>query len=185
MASEVTICKRALEKLGAATIAALSEDSREARACNRVYETLRDSTLRAHPWNFACTRDSLAAHVDAPAWGYDYKYLLPSDCLKLVSVKDDPAYELEGRYILTDASAPLYIRYIKKVEDPEQFDALFVEALAARIAAELAEELTQSNTKKQTAMEDARAAMREAKRVDAQENPPVDLGDTDWWYARL
>lgn len=185
MASAVDICKRALEKLGAATITALSEDSREARACNRVYETVRDSLLRAHPWNFAIERTSLAAHTDAPAWGYARKYQLPSDCLKLVRIKDDPDYRLEGRYIHTDEAAPLYIAYIKRVEDPEQFDALFVEAFASRIAAELAEEITQSNTKKQTVIEDAKAAIREAKRVDAQENPPEDAGDTDWWDARL
>lgn len=189
--SDVDICKRALVKLGADTITSLGEDKREARACNRVYDTCRDALLRAHPWNFAIARTNLAADPTAPDWGYDYKFQLPSDCLKLLEVREDDGaaitteYQLEGRMILSDHAGPLYIRYIFQETNPAQFDSLFVEALASKIAFELAEELTQNNQKKITAGEDLKMAMREAKRIDAQENPPEDNGDTDWWDARL
>ena len=56
MASEVDICNRALSKLGAARITSLTEDSVNARACNAMYESVRDAELRAHPWNFAMKR---------------------------------------------------------------------------------------------------------------------------------
>ena len=61
MASEVDIANRALQKLGAESIVSLTQDSENARACNLCYEPIRDAELRAHPWNFAIKRASLAA----------------------------------------------------------------------------------------------------------------------------
>ena len=62
MASEVQICNLALAKIGDQQITSLTENSKAGRLCNLVYEPLRDATLRAHPWNFAITRETLALH---------------------------------------------------------------------------------------------------------------------------
>ena len=51
MPSVVDICNEAMDLLGAATITALTENSKEARLCNRRFSTVRDATLRSHPWN--------------------------------------------------------------------------------------------------------------------------------------
>ena len=59
MPSVVDICNEAMDLLGAATITALTENSKEARLCNRRFETVRDQVLRAHPWNAAITRKAL------------------------------------------------------------------------------------------------------------------------------
>ena len=53
MPSVVDICNEAMDLLGAATITALTENSKEARLCNRRFETVRDAVLRAHTWNVA------------------------------------------------------------------------------------------------------------------------------------
>lgn len=44
--------------------------------------------------------------------------------------------------LITNAASPARIKYIGNVQNPNEFDPLFVEALAARIAAELALPLT-------------------------------------------
>src|SRR5690606_18101386 len=121
----------------------------------------RDALLRAFNWNFAMKRASLPALADAPTWGYTYQYQLPSDCLMPVQVgeyyvipgmadyiggTDDEPFRIEGRTIATDWSAPLKIRYIRKVTNSGEFDALFVEALAADIAVHTCFAITQSNT---------------------------------------
>ena len=67
MASEVQICNLALAKIGDQQITSLTENSKAGRLCNLVYEPLRDATLRAHPWNFAITRETLALHSVAPS----------------------------------------------------------------------------------------------------------------------
>ena len=72
--SAVQICNNALIKLGANTITSLSDDTKPARLCNKIYTVLRDDLLRSHPWNFAIGRSSLAQLVDAPAFGFSFQY---------------------------------------------------------------------------------------------------------------
>jgi hypothetical protein len=184
MASVVGICNRALEKLGGGYIAALSEASKEARALNRAYDYVRDAVLRAHPWNFAIRRASLAPLADAPAWGFAVQYQLPADCLKVIDVDTATRYEIEGRKVLSDQAGSIDIRYVARVTDPNEFDALFAEALAAALAMELAEDLTQSNTKRQLAAQDYANALREARRADGQEGAPLPLADGAWLDSR-
>jgi len=78
------------------------------------------------------------------------------------NTQDNSAYEIEGSQILTIFNAPLKIRYIQDVTDPGRFDALFVEALAAKLAYEACEEITQSLSKRQQAGEDYKQAIRDA-----------------------
>ena len=87
MPSVVDICNEAMDLLGAATITSLTENSKEARLCNRRFETVRDHVLRAHPWNCAITRKELAKDSDAPAFGFNHQFTLPTDpfCLRVLS----------------------------------------------------------------------------------------------------
>jgi hypothetical protein len=187
MASVVGICNAALQKLGAERINDLLEDSANARSCNAAYERLRDAELRAHPWRFAMTRASLPADADAPEFGKARSFPLPDDWLRMLPPypemnMNDLDWEIEGRSIYTNDSAPLDIRYIRLVEDPNEMDALFREALAARMAHEMCEEITQSNTKQQLAADNYKNAIREARRTNAIESisaePPTDTWET-------
>jgi hypothetical protein len=189
MASEVEICNRALQKLGADPITSLTENSKRARECNRAYEPLRDALLRKHKWSFAIERAELSALSDAPAFGWDYEYQLPTDCMRLLH--DDPGYvpntptrSIEGRSILTDETAPLQIRYVKQVTDPNEMDPLFRETLACEIALELCEAITQSNTKKADIRQDRKETLAEAKRVNAIEKEPEESPEDYWVTVR-
>jgi hypothetical protein len=52
--SETSICNRALNAIGTrSTIASLGEESNEARQCNILYASTRDSLLTMAAWNFA------------------------------------------------------------------------------------------------------------------------------------
>lgn len=188
MASEVDICNRALQKLGADRITSLTQNSVNARACNLAYEHVRDAELRKHPWNFAITRTTLAEDATAPSFGYAAQFTLPVDCLRLLP--PDPLssnfnyldWKIEGRKILTDEETSLEIRYIKREEDTGMFDALFTEALSCAIAVELCEELTQSNTKAQIVRDDYIKAIREARKMNAFENHSEEP-QTDKWIT--
>jgi hypothetical protein len=94
-------------------------------------------------------------------------------------------WQVEGRKIYTDDSAPLNIRYVKQVTDPNQMDACFRESLAAEIAYELCEPLTQSNTKKNLLKGDKKDAIREAKRTNAIENVAAKPPEDTWVSSRL
>lgn len=189
MASEVEICNAALQKLGAKRITALTEDSRNGRACNAAYARLRDAELRAHTWRFAITRESLPADATAPAFGKARSFPVPATMLRLLPPypemnMNDLDWEIEGRAIYTNDSAPLQIRYIKQETDPNKMDALFREALASRMAYELCEEITQSNTKRQLATEDYKMAMKEARRTNAIESISAEPPEDPWITAR-
>ncbi len=189
MASVVQICNRALQKLGAKRIVSLTEDSTNARACNVAYQSILDAELRAHPWSFAISRSSLAADSDEPEFGRTASYTLPSDFLYLLDdypeyLINDKDWIIEGRKIYTNDSAPLNIRFVYRVTDPNLMDPLFQEALSAKMAAELCEELTQSNTKKADLKDDYKDAITRAKRTNAIEKISAESPLDTWITAR-
>ena len=124
----VSISNRALTFLGAQPITSLSDDTKEARSCNRMFAQSRDHVLRSHPWNFALKRVALAASTTAPVWEYANAYDWPSDCLRIIEVDTLEEWAVEAKAIVTDEGAPLNILYVSQVTDPTLFDALFVEA---------------------------------------------------------
>lgn len=186
--SDVAICNLALQKLGASRITSLDEDSVNAREMNACYTAIRDAELRKHTWNFAVKRVSLPADSSGPTHGPDNSFTLPADFLRLLA--PDPSvnvntldWRVEGRAIVTDDDAPLLVRYIYRVEDPNEFDALFIDALACRLAWQTCEKITQSNTKKADVRDEYKEIIREAKRANAIEQntndePPADTWDT-------
>lgn len=189
MASEVGICNRALQKLGAKRITSLTEDTANARSCNVAYESIRDAELRAHPWVFSIERAELAADSSTPAWGRANSFQLPSDFLMIANdypESNDNAKDwvIEGQKILTNDSDPLYIRYVKRVTDTAVMDALFVEALSARLALELCEEITQSNSKKESLRADYDLAIKTARKRNAFSNVSAVPPDDEWITVR-
>lgn len=190
MASKVEIANRALQLLGAKRIASFGEDSRNARAVNAAYESIKLSELRKHPWNFAIKRASLAANSTAPAFTKTNAFPLPADFVRLLAQDpednlNDLDWQIEGRQIITNDSAPLEIRYIYDVTDPNEMDALFREALSAKIAEALCEEITQSNSKIANAQLVYKDVIAEAKRGNAIERVSQKPPEDEWVTKRL
>jgi hypothetical protein len=185
MPSVVDVCNRALDKLGHGAITSLSDGAKAANLCDRAWPIVRNQVLRDHPWNFAVKRTTTAPSSTDPSWGFDYQHPLPADFLRLLEVRDlsTGEYQVENGNILTDEDV-LYIRYIREVTDPNEYDALFVDAVAARLAYELAEALTQSNTKRDAAWQEYQDGLLRAKRADAQENPSSTFVEDDWVSVR-
>lgn len=191
--SAVSICNAALDALGSDPITALSDDTKAGRWCNRNYERVRDAVLRAYPWNCAIARAVLAA-TDAPAFGYDNKFPLPEGpdpafCLRVLSIDGEVdfglTYKIEGRNILTDEDAPLEILYIARVEDPAQFDALLVDAIAARLALDAAYPLGGSVSLAEAMSKVYQEKLAEARGVDAQEGSPDEFTAPGWLESRF
>lgn len=200
MASEVDIANSAITKLGEARIMSLTDNVKPAREINAIFTLRRDALLRAFNWNFAMKRASLSALADAPEWGYTYQYQQPSDCLRVLQVgeyyvipgladyiggTDNEPFKIEGRTIVTDFSAPLNIRYLRRVTNAGDFDVLFTEAFACDLAYHACEAITQSNTKKDGLKADKREAILMAIRANAIELPPQTVQDDSWIMSRL
>lgn len=185
MPSIIDVCNKALDKVGQNPITSLGDGGKAANACNRNWPLVRDTVLRDHPWNFAMAREVLAPSTVAPAWGFTAKFPIPSDFLRLIEIRDlsTNEYQLENGHIHANATA-LYIRYIKRVTDPNVYDSLFVEAVSTRLAAEMCETFTQSTSKKRALFEEYGENLIRAKSVDGQENPPSTYEEDEWIEAR-
>ncbi len=59
MATDEEIVNLALVQIGADRITSLTQETKNAREANAIYDLVRDATLRAHPWNFAIKRVAL------------------------------------------------------------------------------------------------------------------------------
>lgn len=193
MASNVDICNLALTELGAARITSLSDDTKQARALNAVFDMKRDDLLTAHPWSFAIKRSQIPASATAPDFGWSYAYPVPSDYMKLVQIGDEwtfydagdsgALFDVEGRAILTNEVSPLKIRYVYRVTNAGLFSPSFVVALAALLRVTICDELSASGTKYQAAVDAYRDAIQKAKRANDIERPPQRVQDTSWVRA--
>lgn len=191
MASETSICNKALRLLRAGRISAMDEASEAGEWCRDVYYDARDALIAEYPWNFATMRTQLAASGDTPSWGFDYSYALPAAptfCLRVLSIGEPGCltlpYKVEGRLLVTDESAPLRVQFLARVEDTSLFPPLFVEALAARMAVEGAWRFTGSAGREASLSDQARLRVNEARRVDAQEGTPDAMIADDWLRSR-
>jgi hypothetical protein len=169
MATQVDICNIALTSLGDQRIVSLSDNNERARLCSARYDDVRDAVLRAYHWNCVTKRVQLTASSDAPVWGYTTKFPLPADCLRVLDVQSyEIPFEVEGRFIVTDAST-CYLLYIAKVTDETQYDALLVQTIGARLAMEIAEPLTGRRDLRQDMTAKYQALLAEARSADSAE----------------
>jgi len=174
MASVIQICNSALNQLGASSITALTENSKNARLCNERYETVRDAVFRSHPWNCLIKRVQLAQDTDTPAWGFTYQYTLPSDCLRVLQIKDyDADYKIEGRKLLIN-EADVFLIYLAQITDVNQLDVLLRETISAGLAADIAYAITANLQVGKLMQEKYEYKLSLAKHTDASEGYNVD-----------
>lgn len=174
MASEVDLINSAMNMIGASNIIERGEDSKAARVSNQRYDSIRDAVLRAHPWNCAVTRVNLAPDTGAPAFDWDYAFTLPTDpyCLRVLRLDYlDIEFRVEGRKIVTNEQS-INLIYIARVTDPNTYDTLLQEAIAARLAADVSFTLSQSTSLTQNMYSLYESKLKEARFVDATEGTP-------------
>ena len=189
MADFVTIANLAASALGEDDqLSSPDDDTHLSRSVRAVWDVERQAAIRDHTWNFAMRRQSLAAAIQSEQdpYPYAFAYRLPSESLRLVEVLglNRQDYQQEGPFIITDSAAPLRVRFLTDVAEPARWDALFVKTFAMRLAWQIADRITGDVNRVQMAERKYRAALSEAKRVDARENPQVPNAPTGWEHAR-
>ncbi len=170
-ASEVSICNSALTLLAANRITVLGDDtSVESMMCDDLYEEAVKEVLEAGDWSFATKRVQLSAITEAPL-GYNKQSLLPGECIRVLGVWNSESFDIrgnyakEGRYILTDFS-PIFVKYIRYVDDPSQFSPLFVRAVYTNLAQKMCVPLTENQKRARALMEEAIGYLGEAATMD-------------------
>ncbi|KKK92509.1 hypothetical protein LCGC14_2702230 [marine sediment metagenome] len=187
--SDVQICNLALTLLGADRITSLTQDIKEARACNAMFANVRDDVLADHIWNFASKRANLAVVTGDPVFtddGVTIIYQLPTDFIRLTHVNFRGALvKIEGDKLLSN-TALLAIKYIFRETDTQKYSSKFVLALATRLAADLAFEITASRSlEAQKLLEYHDKRLPQAITVDSQQGTPRVPMQSDILFSRL
>tara|TARA_R100001082_G_scaffold13116_1_gene6788 strand:- start:1615 stop:2277 length:663 start_codon:yes stop_codon:yes gene_type:complete len=180
--SEIDIANMALTMLGQQKITSLSSSNNRAVMANQRYADVRDSVLRAHPWNCALKRASCTKLSRVPAWGYTTTFALPSDFVRLVDLEDPTQkYSMEAgnsgdtdsghsnQVIVTDATE-MKIRYVYQLTDVTKMDHTLKHAIAVRLAAELASVLTGDSGKEQFLTQKYQSILVQAQWEDSAEH---------------
>lgn len=170
--SPLEICNAALSKVGANRITSLTEDSKEARLCNSLYDPLRKVVEASHPWKFCTNRMQLALMVDTPIFGYARMFEIPLSVLRVLEVNCDNYPFSNETYngknvIATDASTCFIVGIIDN-PNTTMWTPTFDDALSWRLAADLAYPLTQDETVTQNMFQMFERAVSYARSYDAQ-----------------
>lgn len=195
--SEVDIANLALDRLKEQSITSFDQERSAARWMGRNYAPTRDMTLAAHPWKFAMARAELAEDAAAPLFGWTRKFKLPDNIIRLQPLRVKGLldgrlikHEVEAGYILTDASAPLRVRYIQRVEDVPTMarEPLFIDALAASLAARMAHWMTGKETMVEALTANFQETLASARTADSVEGTHAAqyanaYTDARWLYA--
>lgn len=178
------ICNLALIRIGSDRISDITQNTKSAVLLNSIYDMVRDDVLRAHKWNFATKRTTLAATAITPDWGYSHEFDLPNDCLRLLETSPDELdYVVEKRKIRANRDR-LDVLYIYSNADESEWDSCFASAFAWKLAEQLAYSMTQSASLVQLCAAGYKAALAEARSMDGSEGQIKGLEIEEWTSSR-
>ncbi len=204
--SATDVCNMALDILHEAPLTAYTTDgTRVANWFVRNYETMRDAEFEAHPWVFARADVSITVNATAPAFGWLYRYALPSDFMRIGYLNYDGYFEqipiphaiasadpadvadlaaAPKGWLYCDVGSAVKLTYIRQITDPSRWAKLFVQAHAAGMARQLSHWLTGKAAFVQIADALYKEAMTKARRANLLLSTPERAYDSDVISAR-
>ncbi|WGF89276.1 hypothetical protein [Marinivivus vitaminiproducens] len=185
--SPLALCSAALVKIGALPLASLGDGSAEATVASQLYPLVRDSLLAAHPWTFALRQVRPERLAQAPEADFRHAFALPADFLAALSVGTgtrgrNVTYRVAAGAVHTDAEA-IVLTYVSRPEEAA-FPPLFDHVLVAALAAEFCVPLTENTSRADVLGRQAKEALRDAKRIDSQQDTPGAIEDFTLIRAR-
>lgn len=184
--SKADVCNLALEKIGSEGITTFPENSVIGRLCSRFYEPTAEEELRKHNWNFSLERQALNQDTATPIGDeYDYQYSLPTDpyCLRVIRqlgvAKKLQDYRIEGRKLLSNYDE-INVLYVREIEDPNLFDSLFTEAVAAKLAYKMCLPITGDKVLRDRMVVEYDGVIANAEEANEIESEPPTGNNTSW-----
>lgn len=192
MRTKVEICNLALSCLGEkSTIENIDNPTKQTEiVCSKWYDVSRRTALRQLMPSFARKRELWAEDADyKPAFGYEYAYKYKNECLKILgigNIGNKEGYAVEDQHILINEyyEDGLPVRYVADVKDLSIFSDDFVQMFAWFLARDICTELTESSQKYGQIEEILAQKVQQFCSVDAQENKPIRVKNSDLLRAR-
>lgn len=171
--TRTSIVNHALSLIGDQNIASFDENTARAERCRSIYDQVRKSILRDHPWSCAKKRTVLAPVTTYPAFGYSNSFPLPRDYIRIISANTEQ-YEVENRYILANTNR-INLEYVFDNDNEDSWDSMLVEAMSLKMAAKLCKPNTGSDAAGQSAEAQYRDLIKRARAINAQERPSENM----------
>lgn len=179
---DITICNLAMDHLEEKPITDLSARDAASTRCARNYPLARDFVTGDFAWTCAVRRRTLTAVSDVPPFGWQRQFTIPVDCLRVLPLTDTGMrdgrpvpYEVEGRIILTNAQAPLKVRYIRQLTNAAEIDDQLAMAISLYLGFLLAKPVTGSDSKRQEMLALYERFKRDARMVDSKRSQLDDI----------
>ena len=144
MASKVTICNKALRRIGEGRVNNLDSpyNSVTEQDVSEIYDEALREVLSCGAFRFAVKTAPLG-RLEAEPERHACVFGLPGDCIKPLYLHNPIGPNTPIPFELTSAGLEAdeqqaHLVYVKLVEDPNSFDPLFISVLAWRVAAEFA-----------------------------------------------
>lgn len=191
--SAVDICNLALDLLSQTPVVDIdAPTTREEEICARHYDKVRRQLLRDWVWNFAKKRVMLS-RSGTPEFDFADEYVLPNDCLRVLSVAGESEifqekdYDIEGRNILLNngGAASVGLRYIADITNPQLMDAGFINVFSQALALSMAYKFSLKKGLVEQIANQYRLDLPKAVSIDGQERPPRRIQRSKYHRARL
>lgn len=176
--TNITLCNRALTRIGAPVISSFDDGSREAEVLSELYDHVYEALLTETSWNFAVKDIELSRDVETPTdENWTYQYLIPSDYLNLVYFYVPGGirtrnYARQGDYVLS-SDTRLFIKYTYKPSENE-LPPWFANYLIVKLAHDCTEPLIAIGSVQDRLAQEFMLARRTAYKMDNNENPQTD-----------
>lgn len=139
--TKLDIINNAMLKCGLPLAASLEDADYNAM---QVYEVSVDEALSTYAWSFARAHRKLELAENAADFGNRHAYHLPDDYISMIDcrskgdLRSPKAQEVEraGKYIYCQIN-PCFLRYTRRVTDPDEWSSSFAEAVSALIAVKI------------------------------------------------
>ena len=184
----LTICNRALQKLGAGSITSLStsvDTSERAATMCTLYEPTLKASQQSARWNFTQRRFSLQGWSCVPVHDFNCAYLIPGEVLQVeeTTLDQDVAWRHETLYcstanvytniLVTDQCSPMNVVVSAYVTDPGLWSPLFTEAFVTELAYLATFSITSSQSRVDGLERERDRAWKLARSRDGQEGRPL------------
>jgi hypothetical protein len=164
----VSICSNALIMLGAEPIANFEGEGACSVASANLFNPTYISLLQSYDWNFTRKQAQLNRLAEKPLMGYSYKFALPTDCLRIISVTATD-YELIENTVYAN-QAEIYCDYVASIDvtkAPIYFTSALEYLLASKLAIPVTGDLNKADIYKRMTDE----ALKKARHLDSRQTP--------------
>ena len=163
--SNIELCSKALNKIGANSITSFNDDTVESEICESIYLTLKQKLLSLYSWSFAIKTAQLLQDNNVQRYDYNFAYILPNDFLRAIKISSDGKYKIFGNHLFSNEEN-VELEYIADV-DEEYFSPLFISSFIYLMAAELSVSLLNDTSKYSLFYRLFNSEIKEAKSMDS------------------